>query len=164
VQEHTVDDHRLRPEPDGYVEVRLGAARYLVGMSAIAEIGRLPKVTRVPGTPAWMVGVANWRGRILAVLDIRPLLDAPPAATGSLGRLVVLSKDSVSAGLVTEGVCGVVTCETAHLEPPPTMLDGDAGLLVAGQLIQPTGAIGVLDPDAVLGLRTRLPLARRAAS
>ena len=47
-----------------------------MGRSAVAEVGRLPKLTRVPGTPEWLSGVANWRGRILAVLDVRPLLGA----------------------------------------------------------------------------------------
>ena len=75
-------DRGIRAEPDGYVMLRLGGARYAVGMSAVAEVGRLPKLTRVPGTPIWLAGVANWRGRILAVLDVRPLLGAGDHAHG----------------------------------------------------------------------------------
>src|SRR5450432_848862 len=101
-------DRGIRAEPDGYVMLRLGGARYAVGMSAVAEVGRLPKLTRVPGTPIWLAGVANWRGRILAVLDVRPLMGAPITPTGSLGRLVVLTQDNVTVGLLTEGVQGVI--------------------------------------------------------
>lgn len=156
-------DRGVRAEPDGYVMLRLGGARYAVGMSAVAEVGRLPRLTRVPGTPVWLAGVANWRGRILAVLDVRPLLGAAITPTGSLGRLVVLSENSVTVGLLTEGVQGVVNCDTDRIDPPPMTLDAETGSLLVGQFIEPTGPIAVLDPTAVLSLRLRLPSPRRAA-
>src|SRR5450755_1166465 len=146
-----------RVEPDGYVMLRLGGARYAVGMSAVAEVGRLPKLTRVPGTPIWLAGVANWRGRILAVLDVRPLLGAAITPTGSLGRLVVLADHHVTVGLLTEGVQGVIDCDVERIEPPPMTLDAEAVALLHGQFTEPTGPIAVLDAGAVLGLRLRLP-------
>ena len=157
-------DRGIRSEPDGYVMIRLGGSSCAVGMSAVAEVGRLPKLTRVPGTPVWLSGVANWRGRILAVLDVRPLLGAAITPTGSLGRLVVLSEDGVTVGLLTEGVQGVVNCDVERIEPPPMTLDAEAAGLLHGQFTEPGGPIAVLDPAAVVGLRTRLPAPRRAAS
>ena len=41
-------------------------------VAAVREIVRLPAVTRVPGLPAFVTGLANVRGRVLAVLDLRP--------------------------------------------------------------------------------------------
>jgi purine-binding chemotaxis protein CheW len=118
----------------------------------------------VPGTPIWLAGVANWRGRILAVLDVRPLLDAAITPTGSLGRLVVLTENTVTVGLLTEGVQGVVNCDTERIDPPPMTLDNEAGSLLIGQFTEPTGPIAILDPAAVLNLRLRLPSPRRVAS
>jgi purine-binding chemotaxis protein CheW len=157
-------DQGRRAEPDGYVMLRLGGARYAVGMSAVAEVGRLPGMTRVPGTPVWLAGVANWRGRILAIIDVRPLLDAPITPTGSLGRLVVLAEDGVTVGLLTEGVQGVVACEAAAVEPPPMTLDSSTVTLILGQFADRSGPVAVLDPSALLNLRHRLPTPRRAAS
>jgi len=57
------------PVVEEVVLVRLGGCRYALPMSAVAEVGRPPSLTRVPGLPAWVAGVANWRGRVLAVLD-----------------------------------------------------------------------------------------------
>ena len=56
------------------VLVRLGGCRYALPMASVAEVGRPPALTRVPGLPAFVAGVANWRGRVLAVLDLRGLL------------------------------------------------------------------------------------------
>jgi chemotaxis signal transduction protein len=155
---------RVRSEPDGYVMLRLGGARYAVGMSAVAEVGRLPRMTRVPGTPVWLAGVANWRGRILAILDVRPLLDASITPTGSLGRLVVLTEDSVTVGLLTEGVQGVVGCDSDSIEAPPMTLDTEAAALLLGQFADRSGPVALLDPAALVNLRHRLPSPRKAAS
>ncbi len=154
-------DERPGTEDAGYVLMRLGGGRYAVGMSAVAEVGRLPHLTRVPGTPPWLSGVANWRGRILAVVDIRPLLGAPATPTGSLGRLVVLADNNVTVGFMTEGVQGVINCEGDRLDPPPMTLEGEAAVLLLGQFAQPTGPVAVLNPRAVLNLRMRLPSPRR---
>ena len=88
------------------VVVRLGGSRYALPMEAVAEVGRPPGLTRVPGLPTWMAGVANWRGRVLAVLDLRPLLAAPVAELDRRARLVVLRRGQVAVGVLTEGVEG----------------------------------------------------------
>ena len=46
-------------------------------MADVAEVTASRRVTRLPGAPPWLAGVANWRGRMLPVLDLRPLLGAP---------------------------------------------------------------------------------------
>jgi len=92
------------------------------------------------------------------------LMGAPITPTGSLGRLVVLTQDNVTVGLLTEGVQGVVECDVERIEPPPMSLDADAMALLQGQFTEPSGPIAVLDPLAVLALRLRLPTTRRAAS
>ena len=80
------------------VVVRLGDGRFAAELDAIAEVGRVPSVTRIPGAPGWLAGVANWRGRLLPVLDLRTLLGAPDPRLGSSARLLVLSRQAGSFG------------------------------------------------------------------
>jgi chemotaxis signal transduction protein len=140
----------------GYVIVRLGDAPCAIRMDSVAEVGRLPAVTRIPGTPAWVAGAANWRGRILAVVDIRTLLGAAPSTTGTLGRLVVLTDGHVTVGLLTEGVQGILTGVDDRMEEVPSTIDARARGLLVGQVTEPTGPIAVLDPAAILDLRHAL--------
>jgi purine-binding chemotaxis protein CheW len=144
------------------VVITLGGGRYGIPMDAVDEVGRPPSVTRVPGLPAWLAGVANWRGRILAVVDLRPLLGAPQSPLGRNGRLVVCTMAAVTIGLVTEDVEGVVTVERDATEQPLVTLAGQAAALIAGQVWHARGPIALLDLDAVFALRTQLPRARRA--
>lgn len=154
------------PDRDGTAEevvvVRLGGCRYALPMSSVAEVGRPPGLTRVPGLPAWVAGVANWRGRVLGVLDLRPLLTSDAAPVDRRGRLVVLTRGTVTVGLLTEGVEGTLWIDRDVLEPALAHLSDGAGALLVGQATDAEGPCGVLDLDAVFDLADALPRARRA--
>ena len=142
--------------------MRLGGCRYALPMASVAEVGRPPALTRVPGLPAWVAGVANWRGRVLAVLDLRTLLAAAPGDLDRRGRLVVLHHNGVRVGLLVEGVAGGAQLDPEAVEPALAHLPESTGSLLAGQVTDADGPYGVLDLDAVLALAEALPRARRA--
>jgi len=152
----------VAPGVEEVVVVRLGGSRYAVPMAAVAEVGRPPALTRVPGLPAWVGGVANWRGRVLAVLDLRPLLAATTGDTGRHARLAVLNRNGVPVGLLTEGVEGTLLLDAEQVEPSLSHLPGSAAELLVGQFTDERGPCGVLDLDAVFRLPESLPRARRA--
>ena len=144
------------------VVVRLGGCRYALPMASVAEVGRPPSLTRVPGLPAWVAGVANWRGRVLAVLDLRSLLAADSSDLDRRGRLVVLHHHGVRVGVLVESVAGGAALDPEAVEPALAHLPESTSSLLAGQVTDSEGPYGVLDLDAVLALAESLPRARRA--
>lgn len=152
-----------RAEPAEVVVVRLGGCRYALPLEAVAEVGRPPALTRVPGLPGWVAGVANWRGRVLAVLDLRPLLQAPVVPLQRGARLVVITSGTVRVGLLCEAVDGTVPLRPGTVEPVLPHLAGSAGPLLCGQVTGPDGPVGVVDVAAVVRLSGGLPRGRRAA-
>ena len=149
------------------VVVRLGEGRFAVGLGQVAEVGRVPTVTRVPGLPAWVAGVVNWRGRVLPTLDLRALLGAEHTPLTGAARLVVLAVDDVSVGLVVDRVDGMTVLgdDVAALPAAllPAVLPDTGSGLVRGQVPRPDGPVAVLDVEAVLRLREALPRPRRTA-
>lgn len=150
--------HELRE----LVVVRLGGDRYALPMGGVGEVGRPPSLTRVPGLPGWVAGVANWRGRVLAVLDLRPLLGGAASELDRRARVLVLSAGGVRAGLLVESVLGTVPHDPARVEPVLASLHPDTAGLLAGQLTDAVGPCALLDLEAVFALAGRLPRARRA--
>lgn len=141
------------------IVLRVGDARYALSMTAVAEVARVPPVTRVPGAPDWVAGVANWRGRILAVVDLRRVLGAPAGAAA--GRLVVAGRDGVSVGLLADDVAGLLQLPEAGALPAPPAGLGGAGALLAGTVVDGAGPVGLIDMAALFALRRGL--ARAAA-
>lgn len=144
------------------VVVRLGSGRFAVALGSVAEVGRVPAVTRIPGSPDWLAGVANWRGRLMPVLDLRGLLGADRTPFTSSARLLVLVDDGVSAGLVVDGVEGTGSLG-AQVDDFPAAFAGPGAELLAGQVPRDDGPVAVIDPVAVLRLRENLPRTRRTA-
>ena len=146
-----------------HVVVRLGGGRFALPMSAVAEVGRIPGLTRVPNTPPWVAGVANWRGRILGVLDLRVLLGVEQIDDGaSSSRLVVLTRGAHAVGVVAERVDGVIDVDEEALEPALLTLPNEAAPLLEGQITDADGPVGVIDAVAVFSLRQRVGSVRRA--
>jgi len=143
-------------EPAGGILLRLGSSRYTVSMTDVAEVIALPPVTRIPGSPTFLVGVANWRGRMLPVIDVRPLLGAPLLPLASSARLVVVQAEALTAGLVAEAVPGVYDVSLLDAAPPPQTLPADAARIVCGQVSDAQGPIAVLDVHALLALRDQV--------
>jgi len=150
----------------GGVLLRLGGSRFAVAMAGVAEVTALPAVTRLPGAPGWLVGVANWRGRMLPVIDIRTLVGVAVTPLASSARLVVVTagpRGELTAGLVAEAVPGVYDVAVDAMSAPPATLPPEAARLVAGQVTDALGPIAVLDVDALLALRERVDRRRHGS-
>jgi purine-binding chemotaxis protein CheW len=143
------------------IVVRLGAGKFAVELASVAEVGRTPKVTRVPGLPAWMAGVANWRGRILPILDLRPLLGAEAAGLDRHSRLLVLTSEGIAVGMLVDSVEGTTALTDVATFPAASTPNG--ATLLRGQVPRDDGPIALLDVTAVLKLRDGLPRGRRSA-
>ena len=60
----------------------LGAERFVTSRADVREVLPIPEqVTRVPGAKPWLRGIANLRGQLLTVVDLKSFLGA-----GSAGR------------------------------------------------------------------------------
>ena len=149
---------------DDLMLFEVGGSSYALPVAAVREIVRLPPVTRVPGLPAFIAGLANVRGRVLAVIDLRALLRLE-ARRGE--RLVIL--DGVGAGDTSSGngnraIVGVVV-DTARdlvrlpdgkLEPLPPGVPAEAAEVIDGITVIAGTPVAVLSPRGLLGLRRHL--------
>lgn len=150
----------------GGVVVRLGGSRFVIDMADVAEVAGLPGATRLPGAPVWLIGVANWRGRLLPLLDVRTLVGAAATPFASSARLVVIAggvQGELAAGLVADAVPGVYDGPLDVLAPPPATLPAEAARLVSGQVADAQGPIAVLDVAAILALRGQVDRRRHGS-
>jgi purine-binding chemotaxis protein CheW len=141
----------LQAAHDTHVVVRIADDRYAVPLDAVAQVQPVPDVTRVPGAPHWLVGVANCRGRVLAVADARSLLGVQAHPFGTSARLLVLAADGLELGLLVDAVDGLLPFEGAP-GPVPATVGTQAAALLAGVVVG-EGPVALLDVPAVLALR-----------
>jgi len=89
------------------VALRMGGETFLVAREETREILPLPAVlTRVPGAKPWLKGLANVRGALLPVLDLRQLLGSGATQTTRSTRVVIVNHREIPAGLLVDEVLG----------------------------------------------------------
>jgi len=86
---------------------RLGDDGYSISARFVHEVQPLIGWTPLPSTPPCIVGLVNVRGRLLAALDIRPLLDIAwtPPQTGAF--LVIASASGMEMALLADHIVEV---------------------------------------------------------
>ena len=90
-----------------------------VPVTQVREVIRVSDITRVPQAPAHVRGVANLRGRILAVVELRSRLGLPPAELTPRSRVVVVEVRGRVLGLLVDAVRQVTKVPEASVVPAP---------------------------------------------
>lgn len=93
--------------PWSSVGFRVGKQYFAVGMEDVREILNVPDVTRVPGTVAWVKGVANVRGNLLPIIDIGGFLEGATTRVGRRARVLAVKCGTMSVGLMVDEVLGL---------------------------------------------------------
>jgi len=85
---------------------RVGS-RYLVSsINEVNEILTLPPLTIVPGTRPWLLGVANVRGNLVPVIDLRQYIEGERTQLTDSSRVLLVRQLGGSVGLLIDEVLG----------------------------------------------------------
>ena len=92
------------------VAFRMGGETFLVAREETREVLGYPAaVTRIPGVKSWVKGLANVRGQLLPMVDLRQFLGSGTTASGRNTRVVVVNHREIPAGLMVDEVLGAIT-------------------------------------------------------
>lgn len=89
------------------VAFRMSSENFLVAREETREVLGFPAVvTRVPGAKPWIRGIANVRGQLLPIVDLRAFLGGGVTQVGRGSRVLVANHREVPAGLLVDEVQG----------------------------------------------------------
>ena len=86
---------------------RLQENDVVVFLEQIHEILTIPQMTVVPGTRSWVKGIANVRGSLLPIMDLRGFLGMAGVAGSPMNRVLVINHEGIFAGLVVDQIWGL---------------------------------------------------------
>jgi purine-binding chemotaxis protein CheW len=106
-----------------YLTFRLGEEVFAVDVAKTREVLDFTAVTRVPGTPCFMLGVINLRGGVVPVIDLRLKFGMAEAErtreTCIIVLDIVLDGETTIVGVVADSVREVLDLVSDQIEPPP---------------------------------------------
>ena len=130
------------------ITFKLGRETCAIDARVVLNVFRLAGLARLPGAAVPVYGVTLWRGEIMTVLDLRPLLRLSTAALSDLGRAIVVGRSRAAFGFLVDGASGVRPTLPVEIHPPSGK-SGSHGGLVSGIT---SDAVLVLDAEQLLRL------------
>ena len=123
-----------RPPESQYCVFRSGRERFCLPVLDVEEVLEWPNVTKVPLSPAYMVGIFNLRGSIVPLIDIAMTEGRRP---GLLPKHVVVASlrgdgkhDDVRLGIASDEVVGTYSVNSDDmLEQAPENVPHCIGML-----------------------------------
>jgi purine-binding chemotaxis protein CheW len=103
-----------------YVTFYVEKESFAFPLASVLEIIRVPETVKVPMAPKSLVGLANLRGSVLPVLDLRQILAFPQADYSDSTRVVVTDVGT-PVGLVVDRVAQVLNVERDKIESTDTV-------------------------------------------
>jgi purine-binding chemotaxis protein CheW len=121
-----------------------------IDLTQVREVFKIDAITPVPGMPPALVGVANIRGSIVPLVDVRPSLGLPSATVPHYA--VVVWQGARYVGILVETVPVIQTADFGDRVEKP--LSGETGAcpFLSGALKMADQTIGMMDVSRLLAM------------
>ncbi|MCX6934626.1 MAG: chemotaxis protein CheW [Verrucomicrobia bacterium] len=159
---------RIEPKAGRYLTFNLGHESYGLPILHVRQIIRLCPITPVPNMPSHVKGVINFRGMVLAVLDLRAKFGITHEKYGERACIIILRPGGTSdrgtpIAVIVDAVEEVVQLHESEIEPAPdfggapntqyisgvaTIGNGVKTLLHIDKILQEEGTLNLALPNA----------------
>jgi len=100
----------------------VAGVRVVTAMNEVSEMLTYPeRITSVPGSKEWMLGLANVRGSLLPVIDLQLYLGAKAVVSSKKARMLVVRMRGLTTGLIVPSVQGMRHFDEEHRMPNARM-------------------------------------------
>ena len=117
------DEQYSEDDSDQYLTFKLAGEEYGVEILRVQGIQGLQKVTTIPNTPEYILGVINLRGEIVPVVDLRKRFSLESIEFNSTTVVIVVRMVNEgkerTIGIVVDGVSEVYRFEHKNVQEPP---------------------------------------------
>ena len=127
----------------------IGNELFAIDLRYVREVFTVEDTTPVPRMPAVIVGVANLRGTIMPLVDVRSALGLGNAATGERFA-VVIKHGTQQVGLLVDAVPEIRTVSRDEVLASPSQPDRAARPFISGILPVEGRMGGIVEVPALL--------------
>jgi chemotaxis signal transduction protein/chemotaxis regulatin CheY-phosphate phosphatase CheZ len=104
-----------------YIGFMMNGCEYTIPIIKVQEIINLPAVTKLPQSSNYLEGVANLRGRVIPIINLKKMVGLSSEKAGE--KVIVISSGKVTFGVVVDGITGVVSIEKEKIEPAASIMN-----------------------------------------
>ncbi|NWF59194.1 MAG: purine-binding chemotaxis protein CheW [Fischerella sp.] len=139
---------------DGYLKFKLNQSTSAVlPIRHTQEVMIVPveSIASMPNMPACVLGLMNWRSRIIWVIDLPNMLNLESINNRSLQyNLIIIHIKSVLLGIVVPEIKGIIRLISDIIQSPHSQISHSLVPYLSGLIWQDTEILLVLDAQAIV--------------
>ncbi|MEL7298380.1 MAG: chemotaxis protein CheW [Pseudomonadota bacterium] len=137
-----------------FLTFMLAGEEYGIPILKVQEIKGWDRVTPIPNTPSYLLGVLNLRGAVVPIMDLRNCFGLPNIDYGPTTVVIVVrmqhEDQSRTVGLVVDAVADVYRLDSDDIQPPPAMGETRHAEFVGGLATVDAKMVILLEIDQLL--------------
>ncbi len=128
------------------LELVISGERFAIESRFVREASKLGTLTPLPCTPDFVLGLMNFRGQILPLLDLRKILELKPRQNATELQVVVVQTRNGLSGIAVDEITGISSISETELQSPKQLFSQALAPLLRG--VQ-SDRLAVLDIDTI---------------
>ncbi len=136
---------------------KLANEEYAFRIDEIEEIVRPQRITKIPNTKPYLLGITSLRGKIVPVVDLRKMfsLGAAPEGTDKKQKILILKGPKGPAGALIDRVTGVIRPSLSKIAETPLHLREDQMRFIEGVAIVDGRFVSVIRMGEAIAIEIR---------
>jgi purine-binding chemotaxis protein CheW len=137
-----------------YIIFSLENFKYALPIDRVLEIGTVPKITPIPKTPNWLLGVTNLRGDIFSVVDLQLFLGLGKT-NHNTGRMMLVrtQQEEFSTILIVDQVNGLFALANSQIKTSTSPIQNKIASFLIGFCTDQEKDFALLDIEKLLNSR-----------
>lgn len=143
--------HTETTEDSRWMEFQLGTESFAFPLLAVREVVAFAKVTPIPQSPPYFLGIMNLRGSIVSVVDLRKKVGVT-AALNPENAVVICSLEGFSVGFLVDSVVAVLSPAPEDISSPDSIQGVKRSEFISGMYRQKDRIVLLFNPSTLLNL------------
>lgn len=116
------------------IEFNVDNEKYAFDIKYINEVFKPKKVTPLPCTPSFIIGIINFRGKILSVIDIRNFIGFTHDIKGfnEVRQVIIVKVNEFEVGILVDNVLGYYSISVEEIQKNVLTLTEDRKEFIVG--------------------------------
>jgi len=144
-----------RPEPPSgdsrsqpFLVVLLNEDKYFVTLALVNKIINPLEIFPLPDTPPYILGVANFTGEIVPIVDLKKVLKIPPSGLAGQKKFLICKYRDLKVGFLVDNVLDAWDVDAGEFQTDTNrVLEND---YIQAEYIHKGEVIGVIDVAALI--------------
>ena len=128
---------------------KIGKEVYGIDILKVQEILKLPKITRLPKSKSYIIGVIDLRSKVIPIANLGLKFAIDSSNVDNCTRAIVVDIGGKKVGLAIDSVSHVIKVKSDDIEPPPPIVKGISGKYIVGIAKLEDGFVIILDINQI---------------